>query len=78
MSVSSESAEQMMRMILEGEEVTLKIAGKSSKELIALIAAIMKSKTQTKGKTRLTSMLKSGKQLKVFSLRKEDLKRFTQ
>lgn len=78
MSVSSESAEQMMRMILEGEEVTLKIIGKSSKELIALIAAIMKSKTQTKGKTRLTNMLKSGKELKVFSLRKKDMQKFMQ
>lgn len=78
MSISSESAEQMTRMILQGEEICLKATGKAAKEVIALIAAVMKSKSQTKGKTRLTNMLKSGKELKVFSVKKEDLKRFMQ
>ena len=78
MSISSESAEQMTRMMLQGEEICLKATGKAAKEVIALIAAVMKSKSQTKGKTRLTNMLKSGKELKVFSVKKEDLKRFMQ
>lgn len=78
MSVSSDSAEQVTRFVLEGEEICLKATGKAAKEIIALIAAVMKNKTQTKGKTRLNNMLKSGKELKVFSVKKEDLKRFTQ
>jgi hypothetical protein len=32
---------------------------------------------KTKGKARLTNMLKSGKELKVFSVPNKDLKKFT-
>ena len=38
----------------------------------------MKDKQQTKGKTRLTNMLKTGKPLKIFTIRAEDLKKFSQ
>lgn len=76
MSISSESAEQVTRVILQGEEICLKATGKAAKELLVLIAAIMSDKTKTKGKTRLSSMLKSGKELKVFSVKQEDLKEF--
>ena len=38
----------------------------------------MKQEQKTKGKARLTSMLKSGKELKVFTIRQEDLKKFSQ
>lgn len=77
MSVSSESAEQLMRTMIEGEEVCLKITGKAAKELIIIIATMLKNRTQTKGKTRLNNMLKSGKELKIFSVKKEDLEKFT-
>ena len=50
MSISSESAEQVTRVILQGEEICLKATGKAAKELIVLIAAIMSDKTKTKGK----------------------------
>ncbi len=77
MSVSSESAEQLMRITIEGEEVCLKIAGKAAKELAVIIVAMLKNRTQTKGKARLNTMLKSGKELKIFSVQKQDLERFT-
>lgn len=76
-TVSSESAEQVVRLSLEGAEVVVKVVGSSAKNVLALICAIMKDKKQTKGKTRLTNMLKTGKELKIFSVRKEDLKKFT-
>ena len=78
MSISSESAEQMTGMILRTEEVCLRVTGTAAKEVIALIAAILKDQKQTKGKTRLTNMIKSGKELKVFSVNQRDLKRFMQ
>lgn len=77
MSISSESAEQVTRIILQGEEICLKATGKAAKELLVLIAAIMSDKTKTKGKTRLNNMLKSGKELKVFSVKQDDLNEFT-
>ena len=78
MSISSESAEQMTGMILKTEEVCLRITGTAAKEILALLAAILKDQKQTKGKTRLTNMLKSGKELKVFSVNKRDLNKFMQ
>lgn len=76
MSVSSESAEQMTKMILDGTEYTLKITGEASKELLVLIYAILKDNTKVRGKTRLTNLLKSGKSLKVFSLKQDELQIF--
>lgn len=78
MSISSESAEQMTGMILKTEEVCLRITGTAAKEVLALLAAILKDQKQTKGKTRLTNMIKSGKELKVFSVNKKDLNKFMQ
>ena len=78
MSISSESAEQMTSMILKTGDLCLRVSGSAAKEIVALLAAILKNQTQTKGKTRLTNMLKSGKELKVFSLKQHDLKMFMQ
>ena len=38
----------------------------------------MKDKKKTAGKTNLVNMLKSGKELKVFSVKQEDFKKFTE
>ena len=71
MNTSSDAAEQIVRISLQGFEVTAKVAGSGAKDIAALIVAVMKDKTKTKGKTNLTNMLKSGKELKVFSIREE-------
>lgn len=77
MSESSEAAEQVVRMSLEGVEVACKIAGPAAKDVAVLIYTIIKNNKQTKGKTSLDNMLKSGEELKVFSIKKEDFKTFT-
>lgn len=77
MNTSSDAAEQIVRISLQGFEVTAKVAGSGAKDIAALIVAIMKDKTKTKGKTNLTNMLKSGKELKVFSIREEELAKFS-
>lgn len=76
MSESSESAEQTLKMTLEGMDYILRIAGNVTKETVLAIHSIMESKTQTKGKTTLTSMVKSGEPVSIFSLPKEKLKDF--
>lgn len=76
MSESSEAAEQMVRMSLEGVEVACRITGRSAKELAVLIYTIASSKEQTAGKAKLSNMIKSGKPLTVFSIKNEDLPRF--
>jgi len=78
MTASGDAAEQVVRMSLEGVEVAAKITGNGAKNIALLLAAVLKEEQKTKGKARLTSMLKSGKELKVFSVRQQDLKKFSQ
>ena len=75
---SSDSAEAIVKLSLEGMEVALKIAGTGAKNIAIMLYTIMKGNQQTKGKTRLTNMLKTGKPLKIFTIRAEDLKKFSQ
>ncbi len=63
-------------MSLEGVEVAAKITGSAAKELAVMIYAVLKDQKRTKGKTRLTSMLRSEKPLKVFAVKDQDLKLF--
>lgn len=74
---SSDSAEEIVRLSLEGMEVAFRIAGAGAKNMAVMIYTIMKDKQQTKGKTRLTNMLKTGKPLKIFTIKAEDLKKFS-
>lgn len=80
MYASGDTADQMVKMTLEGIEVaaniTLKAGGAAAKSLAATLYAILTDKKKVKGKTHLNSLLKSGKELKVFAIRHEDLKIF--
>lgn len=78
MNSSGDAAESIIRMSLQGFEVAARISGSGAKNIAALIYTIMKDNKQTKGKTRLTNMLKSGKELKVFTVKEDDLKNFTE
>ena len=75
---NGDAAEQIVRMSLEGFEVAAKLTGAGAKNIAVLLYTILKEEQKTKGKARLTSMLRSGKELKVFTIKNEDLKRFTQ
>ncbi len=75
---SSESAEAVVKMVLQGSEVALKIGGTGTKEALIMLYAVLNGSQKVKGKTKLTTMLKSGKELKIFSLKQEDLKKFTE
>lgn len=76
MSYSGDAAEQVVRMSLEGAEVAAKITGAGAKEIALLLYAVLKDQKKTKGKTRLTNMLRSGKELKVFAVKDNDLAKF--
>lgn len=79
MNTSGDAAEQMVRLTLEGMEVTLRLSGTAAKHVAALLYAVLhnKDRNQMRGRARLVSMMKSGKPLTVFSIRKEELKAFT-
>lgn len=78
MNNSGDAAEQVVRMSLETGEVALKLTGSAAKNIAAAIYAVLKNrdKNKLKGRQRLTSMLKSGKELKVFTVSEQHLKQF--
>ena len=78
MNSSGDAAEQVVRLSLEGTEVALKLTGSAAKNVAAAIYAVLKNrdKNKIKGHQRLTGMLKSGKELKVFTISEEHLKQF--
>lgn len=76
MSTSSDAADQVVKFSLDGFEVIAKLSGTGAKNIAAMLYTIMKDKKQTKGKTRVINMLKTGKPLKIFSVKQEDLEVF--
>ena len=59
-------------------EVAAKITGSAAKEVAALLYAALKNrdKNKIKGRQRLTSMLRSGKELTIFTVKNKDMARF--
>ena len=78
MNPGGDAAEQVVRLSLEGVEVAARISGNGAKNIAMLLYATLKQEQKTKGKARLTSMLKSGKELKVYTITQKDLAKFSQ
>ena len=62
--------------MLDGSEHAIRIAGSGAKHIAMLLYALLKDQKRTKGKVRLTNMLRSGKELRIFPIKAEDLKKF--
>lgn len=81
MNHSGDAAEQIVRMSLEGAEFAARITGTAAKEIAVLLLVALKNiekNPKLRGKARLTSMLKSGKALEIFSVKESDLKQFAE
>ncbi|MBW4841682.1 MAG: DUF3801 domain-containing protein [Paenibacillaceae bacterium] len=63
-------------MSLRGIEVMAKISGEGAKHLAVYLFAALQGQKRTKGSIRLESLLRSGKELKVFAVKNEDLPTF--
>lgn len=73
---SSEAAESIVRMSLEGFEVAARITGTGAEKIAVALYTMAKDQKMTKGKTNLNNMLKSGSPLQIFSLKENELKKF--
>lgn len=73
---TSDSAEEVVKITLDGMQIALKIAGTGAKNFAVMLYAILKNKEKTKGKARLSNMIKSGKPIEIFTMKAEDLKKF--
>ena len=78
MNNGGDAAEQIVRLSLEGFEIAAKLTGSAAKNVALLLVSVLKQEQQTKGKARLTNMIRSGKELKVFSLPQKDIQKFTE
>ena len=77
MAIENETADQVVRMVLEGSEVVLKLSGEAALKVASLIYGALKGDMTTKGKATLWEFLRSGKPQKLYSIPKEYLKAFT-
>ena len=76
MNTSGEAADQIVRMSLEVGEAALKISGAGAKQLAVILYAMLKEQKKTRGRARLETLVRSGRPLRVFSVRESDLKKF--
>lgn len=80
MNTSSEAADQIVRMSLDGAEFALKVTGKGSAEaaklLVKAIVSSAKEENKTRGSIRLTNLIRSGRKLDIARIPDEDLKQF--
>lgn len=76
MSNGSDAADQVVRYTLEGTEVALKLSGLAAKNVATYLIAVLNDSKKTRGKTRITRMLREGKPMKVFQLPTDQLKVF--
>lgn len=76
MDTSGQAAETMVKYSLEGMEYTLKIAGAGATRLAAILMAAARDQQKTKGKTTMKALLKSEKELTVFTVPDDRLRDF--
>ena len=76
MNTSGEAADQVMRMMLNGTEVLVKLTGTGAKNAAVLLYSIAREQKKTKGSARLENLLRSGKPLKVYTFKDSDLPKF--
>jgi len=83
MNTGGDAAEQIIRLSLNGVEVAAKITGAAAKHIAILLYTILKDQSQNKqtckkGKASLKAMMKSGKELTMFTVKNSDLAKFTE
>lgn len=77
MSTGGDSAEEIVRLSLEGFEVVARISGSMAKNIAIMLYTISKdTKKKTNGRTNLINMMKSKSALKVFSMSQDDFLKF--
>lgn len=78
MSSGAEAADQVVSMSLKTLDTMLRLSGTGAKNIAVLIYTLLSQQEKTEGQVRLKNLLKSGKELYVFSVNKEDIKIFAQ
>lgn len=70
MTNSGDAADTVVRVMLTGTEITLRLTASATKNLLALSVALAKQHKQISGKTNMKKMLKDTRDIRVFPMTK--------
>ena len=73
---SGEAADQMVRMMLSGGEVTVRLGASAIKNLAAITIALARNHKTLSGRVQMKQMLQQTRDLRLFSMTKEEYKAF--
>ena len=71
-----EAADQMVRMMLSGGEVAVRLGGSALKNLLALTMALAQNRKALSGKVNMERMLRETRDLRLFPMSPEQYKQF--
>lgn len=71
-----EAADQLVRMMLSGGEVAVRLTGSAVKNLLAISLALAKNHKKIGGKIRMGKMLQQTRDLRVFPMTQEEYREF--
>lgn len=71
-----EAADQVVRMMLSGGEVAVKLGGSALKNLLALTMALAKQRKSLSGKVNMGRMLRQTRDLRLFAMTPEQYRQF--
>ncbi|MFR9223946.1 MAG: DUF3801 domain-containing protein, partial [Flavonifractor plautii] len=71
-----EAADQLVRMMLSGGEVAVRLTGSAVNNLLAISLALAKSHKKISGKVRMGKMLQQTRDLRVFPMTQEEYREF--
>ena len=73
-----EAADQLVRMMLSGSEVAVRLSGSAIKNMLALTMALAKKHKTISGKVNLAKMLKETRDVRRFAMSPEQYQQFRQ
>ena len=76
MTSSGDAAETVVRVMLTGTEITLRLTASAAKNLLALSVALAKQHKQISGKTRMKKILKDTRDIRVFPMTRSQYREF--
>ena len=76
MTNSGDAAETVVRVMLTGTEITLRLTASAAKNLLALSVALAKQNKQISGKTRMKKILKDTRNIRVFPMTRAQYREF--
>ena len=76
-SYTAEATEQVVKIAMQGAEIALRIAGAGAAKTAALLRAVFSDDRKTAGRTRIANLLRTGEEIRVFTVKDSDLVRFS-